>query len=93
MWIIHSDLSFQFLHDPITHMEFQLQLAKESASKWAGWKHGYSTFIPAHHSIHGLKSMGKKEVYVGVWREHTNQACLGCQVHICKGSCYWDNHW
>jgi hypothetical protein len=33
MWIIHSDLSFRFLHDLIIHLDFQMQLAKELASK------------------------------------------------------------
>jgi hypothetical protein len=65
MWIIHSDLSFRFLLEPMTHLDFQLQLAKDLASKWAGRKHGYSTFFPYHRLAHGPKSMGKKEVYVG----------------------------
>jgi hypothetical protein len=61
MWIIHSDLSFRFLTDPLTHMTFQLQLAKELAAKWGGRKHGYSTFAPYEPRAHGPKSMGKKK--------------------------------
>jgi hypothetical protein len=41
MWIIHSNLSFWFLHEPLTHMAFQLQLAKNLAAKWSGRKHKY----------------------------------------------------
>jgi hypothetical protein len=93
MWIIHNDLSFRFLQDPLTHMTFQLQLAKELAAKWARRKHGYSTFVPYKPCAHGPKSMGKKRGNCQVCGERTNQACPGCEVHICKGFCYWDNHW
>jgi hypothetical protein len=38
MWIIHSDLSFRFLQEPLTYLAFQLQFAKELAAKWGGEK-------------------------------------------------------
>jgi hypothetical protein len=92
MWIIHSDLSFRFLIEPMTHLLFQLQLAKELASKWAGRIHGYSTISPYIPSVHGPKSMGKKRGHCHFCGARTNQACPRCQVHMCKGFCYWDNH-
>jgi hypothetical protein len=60
MWIIHCDLSFHFLTDPITHIDVQLQLATALASKWATHKHGFSTFAPDFPTAHGPKNMGKK---------------------------------
>jgi hypothetical protein len=93
MWIIHSDLSFRFLQEPLTHMTFSIQLAKDLASKWGEKKHGYSTFAPYWARVHGAKSMGKKRGLCKVCGERTNQACPGCQVHICKERYYWDNHW
>jgi hypothetical protein len=33
MWIIHSDLKFRFLDNPLTHLSFQLQLANDLSSK------------------------------------------------------------
>lgn len=36
MWIIHSDLRFRFLEEPLTHLSFQLQLANELSSILAG---------------------------------------------------------
>jgi hypothetical protein len=53
MWIVHSDLSFRFLIEPMAHLGFQMQLAKALASKWAQCKHGYSTislYILAAHA-------------------------------------------
>jgi hypothetical protein len=91
MWIIHSDLSFRFLMEPLTYMAFQLQLAKDLASMWRARKHGYSTFAPYWATVHGPKI--KKRVLCKVCGEGTNQACLSCQICICKDSCYWDNHW
>ena len=35
MWIIHSDFNFQFLTNPIMHLDFQMQLAKALSAKWA----------------------------------------------------------
>jgi hypothetical protein len=29
MWIVHSDISFRFLQEPLTHLAFQLQLVKD----------------------------------------------------------------
>jgi hypothetical protein len=92
MWIIHSDLSFCFLQDPISHMDFQLQLAKEMASKWAGRKHGYPKFAPFVPAAHGPQSMGKERGFCIVCGQRTNQACPGCHRHICKGACYWSIH-
>jgi hypothetical protein len=63
-------------------MDFQLQLAKELASKWVGRKHGYLSFAPFHPSAHGLKSMGKKRELCRVCGGRTNQACPGCHIHI-----------
>jgi hypothetical protein len=40
MWIIHSDLKFRFLDNPLTHLSFQLQLANDLSTKWAGRKRG-----------------------------------------------------
>jgi hypothetical protein len=93
MWIIHSDVSFRFLEEPMTYMCFQLQLGHQLASKWAGRKLGYSIFAPLHRATHGPKSMGKKRGRCRVCKAHTNQACPGCQGHICDELCYWDIHW
>jgi hypothetical protein len=60
MWIIHSDLSFRFLIDPLTHQNFQLQLAKNLTARWTGKKHGYSILSPFPRLAHGPKSRGKK---------------------------------
>jgi hypothetical protein len=69
MWIVHSDVSFRFLHNPITHLSFILLLAKELSKPWAGRKHGYSIFAPHIPAAHGPKSVGKKRgnwaVFVG----------------------------
>ena len=92
MWIIHSDLNFMVLQELLTHMAFQLQFAKDLESKWGGKKHGYSTFALYRPTAHGPKSMGKKQGLCKVCGEWTNQACPRFQVHICKGSCYWDNY-
>jgi hypothetical protein len=93
MWIIHSDISFRFLKEPLTHQNFQLQLAKELAARWGGRKHGYSIFSPFTKSAHGPKSRGKKRGNCRLCGQRTNQWCPGCQGHICKEPCYWDNHW
>jgi hypothetical protein len=93
MWIIHSDISFRFLKEPLTHQNFQLQLAKELAARWGGRKHGYSIFSPFTRSAHGPKSRGKKRGNCRLCGQRTNQWCPGCQGHICKEPCYWDNHW
>jgi hypothetical protein len=93
MWIIHSDLRFRFLEDPLIHLFFQLQFAKDLAAKWAGRKWGYSIFAPLHLGMHGPKSLDKKRGNCQICGAQTNQACLGCQGHIYKGSCYWDIHW
>ena len=92
IWIIHSDLSFCFLEEPMTHLYFQLQLGKELASNWAGRKHGYSIFAPLHPAIHGQKSMDKKRGSCRICKARTNQACPSSQGHICNIDCYWDNH-
>jgi hypothetical protein len=77
----------------MTHLCFQLQLEKELASNWARRKHGYSIFAPLHPVAQGQKSMGKKRGRCRICKARTNQACPGCQGHICNGDCYWDNHW
>jgi hypothetical protein len=78
MWIIHSDLRFRFLEDPMTHLSFQLQLAKDLAAKWVGRKRGYSIFAPFYPAVHGQKSMGKKRGICRICGARTNQACPGC---------------
>jgi hypothetical protein len=93
MWIIHSDLSFRFLQEPLTHQNFQLQLAKDLASTWKGRKLGYSIFSPYIPSAHGPKRRGKKRGNCRICGQRTNQWCPGCQGHTCKGNCYWDNQW
>jgi hypothetical protein len=93
MWIIHSDLSFRFLEEPMTHLCFQLQRGKELASKWVGRKHGYSIFAPNHPAAHGPKSMGKKRGHCHICKDWTNHACPGCQGHLCNGPCCSDIHW
>jgi hypothetical protein len=93
MWIIHSDLSFRFLHEPMTHLSFQLQLTKALASTWAGRKQGYSTISPYFPTSHGPKSIGKKRGHCWFCGARINQACPRCQVHMCKGFYYSDNHW
>jgi hypothetical protein len=92
MWIVHSDLSFRFLIEPMAHLGFQMQLAKALASKWAQCKHGYSTISLYILAAHGPKSMGKKQAHCRFCGARTNQVCPGCQVHMCKGFCYWDNY-
>jgi hypothetical protein len=54
MWIIHSDLSFRFLTDPLTHMTFQLQLAKELAPCTWAEKHGQKKGVIAEFVVSGL---------------------------------------
>jgi hypothetical protein len=88
MWIIHSDFSFRFLEKSMIHMCFQLQLGKQLASKWEGHKYGYSIFAPLYVTAHGPESMEKISGRCRVCKERTNQACLGCQGHICNGPCY-----
>jgi hypothetical protein len=60
MWIVHSDISFRFLQEPMTHLNFQLQLAKDLAAKWSGRKQGYSV---SHLSCfeHRTQKPGKEE--------------------------------
>ena len=60
MWIIHIDLSFQFLTNPIIHLDFQMELAKALSAKWASRKHPYSLFASFLSTTHGPKSMEKK---------------------------------
>ena len=78
MWIIHSDISFCFLKDPITHQHFQVQLAKDLAVGWEGRKQGYSILAPFTRSPHGPKSRGKKQGNCRICGQRTNQWCLGC---------------
>jgi hypothetical protein len=92
MWMLYSDLSFRFLIEPMTYLGFPMQLVKALASKWARHKHGYSTISPYILTAHGLKSMGKKRAHCRFYGARTNQACPRCQVHMCKGFCYWDYH-
>lgn len=74
MQIIHSDLRFYFLEEPLTHLSFQLQLENELSFKWARQKHGYYVFSPLVPAAHGPKSMGKKRGICRVWK--TYQSCL-----------------
>jgi hypothetical protein len=93
MWIVHSDISFRFLQDPMTHLNFQLQLARDLAKPWSGRNQGYSIFSANVASAHGPKSMGKKRGNCLICGRITNQFYPGCRGHIYKSDCYWDTHW
>ena len=88
MWIIHSELSFRYLQEPMTHFSFQLQLTKDLFVEWIGRKYEYLTFSPYIASTHGRKSMRKKHGNCQISGKRTNHASLGCHIHICKGSCF-----
>jgi hypothetical protein len=88
MWIIHSNISFRFLSDPLIHFALQLQLAKDLSLKWSGRNRGYSIFAPTIVAVHGPKSRGKKRGNCSICGCRTNQWCPGCHRHICKENCY-----
>lgn len=57
-WIMHSNLSFKFFENPMSHLDFYLQMANSLASKWPHECQGYSKFNPDYPRAHGLLSMG-----------------------------------
>lgn len=92
-WIIHSDISFRFLEEPLTHLDFQMQLAKDLTAKWGGRTQGFSNRAPLVAAAHGTRSMGSKRANCLICGRRTNQWCPGCYGHVCKGDCYWSSHW
>ena len=91
-WIVHNDLTFRFCEEPLSHMFFQMCLAKELLAKWTSKTYGSSKFSPSVPAPHGPKSMGTKRGNYIVCGTRTNSACPGCSRHICRGSCYWSSH-
>lgn len=93
-WIIHSDLSFRFVRDPLSHIAFQLKLAQELSAKWGGRKLCFSKFSPLFPGVHGSQGMGKQRKKCRTCGDRTNQMCPGCDgAFICNNPCYWTCHW
>ena len=72
MWIIYSDLSFWFLHDPLTHQCFQLQLANGLGCN-KGFPSSLHTFSQRMAQKAGIKS---KEIVIFVASIQINGALV-----------------
>ena len=91
-WIVHSEVSYWHGVEPLTHLDFHLQLAQQLGASMLGPRLCTSTVSPLEPRAHGTLTSKKRRVCI-VCGVRTNKTCPGCTgLFICEGKCYFSIH-